>query len=378
MLRADAAAVHFVIGVLGASVLIPPNIAAHWYEFVAEWCLGIEPQETPSEVERAFDALRRLWPEFLNELEVQGAQGHRGISMVISAVARGRTLAACERLDGFDPVMARLRRGEKAAMAELQFAEALVRCTFSPVLEPQLGSKKPDCLVRIGSKRLYAEVIAPEQAAAVKEAGATLQRMARELVERTTGTRTEILLSEEPGARFDAILTAVTSTLPDGRVHDIEEIAKVRRDFLGLLPPNVGPLINDLDQRPKIGVASARVGGGAISTSVTVRQTITSARVHRLLSNELSHFSKTERNILAVRVTAVEGHMKGWVTLVLRWLQPKRNRRVGAVILFDSGALMGPPFTIRQRWRVIENPYAYVSIPRSLINAISALDEGAP
>src|SRR5919107_3228840 len=299
MLRGDAAAVHSMVEILGVSVSIPPNIAENWYEFVAGWCLGVEPEETPSEVERAFDALRRLWPEFFNELEVRGAQGNRGVDMVVSAVARGRTLADCERLDGFDPVMARLRGGEKAAMAELQFAEALVRCGFSPVLEPQLGSKSPDCLVRIGSKWVYAEVIAPEQAAAVKEAESMLQRMATELVERTTGTRTEILLSEEPDVRFDAILDAVPSTLPDGRVHEVAEIAKVRRDYLRLLPPNVDPLINDLDPRPKIGVASARVGGGGavLSTSVTVRQVITTERVHRLLSNELPHFSKREQNI---------------------------------------------------------------------------------
>jgi hypothetical protein len=358
---------------------IPPNIDANWCQFVTEWCLGVEPDETPSEVERAFDALRRYWPEVVEELEIQGAQGHRGISMVVSAVARGRTLAACERLDGFGPVMARVRRGERGAIAELQFAEALVRCGFLPVLEPKVGSKTLDCLVRIGSKRVYAEVIAPEQAAAVKDAESTLQRMATELVERTTGTRTEILLSEEPDVQFDAILDAVSSTLPDGRVHEVAEIAKVRRDYLGLLPPNAGPLINDLDPRPKIGVSSARVGGGGavLSTSVTVRQVITTERVHRLLSNELPHFSKREQNILAVRVTEAEGHMSWWVPFVLRWLQPVRNRRVGAVILFEQGSFMGPPFTIRQRWRVIENPYAYRPVPRSLINAISALDESA-
>jgi hypothetical protein len=88
MLRGDAAAVHSMVELLGVSVSIPPNIAANWYEFVAGWCLGVEPEETPSEVERAFDALRRLWPEFLNELEVRGAQGNRGIDMVVSAVAR--------------------------------------------------------------------------------------------------------------------------------------------------------------------------------------------------------------------------------------------------------------------------------------------------
>ena len=104
---------------------------------------------------------------------------------------------------------------------------------------------------------------------------------------------------------------------------------------------------------------------------------ITTERVHRLLSNELPHFSKREQNILAVRVTEAEGHMSWWVPFVLRWLQPVRNRRVGAIILFEQGSFMGPPFTIRQRWRVIENPYAYRPVPRSLINAISALDESA-
>jgi hypothetical protein len=356
---------------------IPPNIAANWHQFVTEWCLGVEPEETPSEVERAFDALRRLWPAVVVELEVQGAQGHRGISVVVPAIARGRTLAACERLDGFGPVMARVRRGEKAAMAELQFAEALVRCGFLPVLEPKLGPKTPDCLLRIGSKRVYAEVIAPEQAAAVKDTEATLQRMATEVVERTTGTRTEILLLEAPGARFDAILDAATSTPSDGRVHEVEDIAKVRRDFLQFMPPNVGPLINDLDPRPRIGVAHFRGGGGSVSTSASVRQTIMGERVHRLLSNELHHFSKTERNILAVRVTEAEGRIERWVPLVLRWLQPKRNRRVGAAILFDHGSFMGSSLTIRQRWRVIENPYAYWPVHRALINAISALDESA-
>jgi len=53
---------------------IPQDIAANWPEFVAEWCQGIEPVEGPSEVQRAFDALRRLWPEALQQIEAQAAQ----------------------------------------------------------------------------------------------------------------------------------------------------------------------------------------------------------------------------------------------------------------------------------------------------------------
>lgn len=234
---------------------IPRNIAAQWSEFVAEWCLGNEPDEAPAEVERAFDALRRLWPELLSQLEARATQGDRGISMVISAIANGLTLAACEQLSGFGPVMARVRRGEGSAWAELEFAAALVRCGFMPLLEPQLGSKTLDCSVGLGSERVYVEVIAPEQAAEINDAYTTIQRMATEIAERTTGTRTEVLLSDEPGTRFDAVLDAATATPPDSRVHNVEGIARVRRDFLGPLPPNAGPLISNHDPRPAIGVA---------------------------------------------------------------------------------------------------------------------------
>jgi hypothetical protein len=188
-------------------------------------------------------------------------------------------------------------------MAELQFAAALVRCGYIPVLEPQVGSKTLDCSVGIGSERVYVEVIAPEQAAEIKDACTTIQRMSTEIVEQTMGIRTEVLLLEEPGLRFDAILGAVTATLPDGRVHSVEDVARVRRDFLGSLPPNVGPLITDLDPYPVIGAANTRVGGEALSTSATVRLKLADQRVHRLLSKELSHFSSKERNIFAIRVT---------------------------------------------------------------------------
>ncbi len=69
--------------------------------------------------------------------------------------------------------------------------------------------------------------------------------------------------------------------------------------------------------------------------------------------------------------------MKWWWPLVLRWFQPSRNRRVGAIVLYERGAMFDPQYAIRQRWRVIENPYAYMPVPRSLISAIGALDESA-
>jgi hypothetical protein len=114
-----------------------------------------------------------------------------------------------------------------------------------------------------------------------------------------------------------------------------------------------------------------------VSTAAIVRMTITDERAHRLLRKELSHFSPTERNIIVIRTTEVPGGMKWWGQSALRWFQRGRNRRVGAIVLYEKVATWDPQYAVRQHWQVIENPYAYMPIPRSLYNAIWALDESA-
>ena len=353
---------------------LPQNILSHWAEFVADWCLGLEPAESPYNVDCAFDALRRLWPEYLDQLQ---AQDSPGVFTVNIAINRGLTIAACESLRGFQPAMARLRRGEESAFAELQFAAALVRSGLVPELEPQLGSKRLDCAVDIGSERVFAEVISPETSEAVRGAEATIKRVANELVARTAGTRTELLLAVEPDNQFDSIIATATTTLPDEAIHYIEGLGWIHRMFLGPQPPNLGSLIFNPDPRPATAVSSMRGPENGIFTAAVVRLPVSDERMHRLLSAELSHFSQAERNILVVRVSSGPKSISLWVPLIRRWFQPKRNRRVGAIVLYDQAQILGSPPTIRQRWHVIKNPYAYISVPDSLIYHILLRDESS-
>jgi hypothetical protein len=135
---------------------IPQDIVSQWSDFVTNWCLGTKLAEPPADVDRAFRTLRRLWPEYLNDLE---ARDDRSIFTVTGVVSLGLTLAACEQLSGFEGVLARIRQGEHSAQAELEFAAALVRSGLTPELEPEYGSKRPDCSVQIDSERVFAEVI---------------------------------------------------------------------------------------------------------------------------------------------------------------------------------------------------------------------------
>ena len=137
----------------------------------------------------------------------------------------------------------------------------------------------------------------------------------------------------------------------------------------------IGPRIHNPDPRPAVAVGRVAREEDGIYTSATVRLPTTDERVHRLLSGELQHFSSEERNMLVINVGAVPGGIK-WLPLIERWFQPTRNRRVGAVVLFEQ-PLDGTPLAIRQHWRVSENPYAYAPIPSALTYAIRTCDEGS-
>jgi hypothetical protein len=55
-------------------------------------------------------------------------------------------------------------------------------------------------------------------------------------------------------------------------------------------------------------------------------------------------------------------------------LQPTRNRKVGAVVVFTQG-LVGPPECVRRRWVLVVNPHAHLHVPEKLLESFEALDE---
>jgi hypothetical protein len=348
---------------------IPQDIVSQWSKFVTYWCMGTEPAEPPADVDRAFRTLRRLWPEYLNDME---ARDNRSIFMVARAVSLGLTLAACEQLSGFEGVLARIRRGEHSAQAELEFAAALVRSGLTSELEPEYESKRLDCSVQINSERVFAEVIAPETSDVIKDAYAAMQRLGATVTEQTPETDTEILLEADPGDQFDAILASVAATPLDGTVHYVEGVGWISRVPSVSHPPGQQQRITD--KAPGQYLFSVTRNFEAIPTRATVHLPISDERAHRLFAAEYDHFSQAERNILVVRTTNVPGGMNEWLSLARRWFQPTRNRRVGAIILYDQ-AIGGRPPARRQHWRVVENPHAYITVPDSLIKSIRALDE---
>ncbi len=162
-----------------------------WADFVAHWCLGIEPEHSEAEAREALLAVERHWPERLDRMESHG----RGLMYIHPAIHLGLILLCCESLDGFREVLARAKKGEASARSELEFAAGLVRIGLIPSLEPQLGAKKLDTRFVFDEQEVFCEVIAPERSDAMEDAEAQMTAMAPRLVQDNPDTEIEVLLS---------------------------------------------------------------------------------------------------------------------------------------------------------------------------------------
>ncbi len=343
-----------------------------WEQFLADWCLGVAPLQSPVEVARAFGALARRTPDRLKAFQ---DLNKRGIAEVAPLVALGLAIAAIEHLPNFDGMLHRLNDGQAPAEAEIKVAAALQELSLSPVLEPPLGTRVLDAMVEVEGRLVYIEVISPATSDEMVEARTATLALAEQVVSREDGTHTELMLLEPPTGSHDVHLAAIDDTPVDGVTHEVEGLGLIqRRSLVPGATPDLSGRIPRLDDKPVLGAATVRTDGARVSCSVTVRFCLSDERTHRLLMKELKHFSPSEANVIVVCVSGVIGGLKYWVPLVERWFQPDRNTRVGAVALYEE-VLEGEPTAVRQHWRVLANPHAAVPVPPSLLEALASLND---
>ena len=349
---------------------IPQDVVASWDSFIAECCEGSLPAESPHEVQIAVSALRRLWPEYLDQLGPQGT----GPALIAPAIALGLDLARCEHRPGFDAILKRLRGGEKPAQAEIEVASAFASRGLVFDLEPPLNGKTLDSVVRIGATNVYVEVIAPETSDAMMQAYAALKDAAVAIVQRRAGVHVDVLLLEiEPEADLQRVVLAADTLPADGWVRRIAHVglAAARPSPAGAVM--IPPRIQSDGTAPVLYNFHARIQAN-LNTSATVACQMHDERVKRLLYNELHHFTKSECNALVVCVTNVPGGLTWWGEFTQRWFRPDQNTRIGAVILYDS-ATVSAPMGIHRRWRAFENPHAAKPLPADFLSAIRSLED---
>ncbi len=292
------------------------DFGENWASVVAQWGLGTPLPIASDDGWDALGALERLYPARLDRIL---ADGIRGVWVLAPLIDLGRVLAACEHLDGFGPVLARLTAedkggdGRRAAAAELRFAALLVHLGYRPRLEPTLGTRTPDGAITTDAGDVYYEVIAP-----------TILEVQRDALREIQGP-------------LDALLR--TGRKRQERSGDINVI---RDDIDRLMQP------------------------------ASVYFEVSNERGIGLFEAESKHFPKDTMNLVVMDVSAaLPFGFEPWVPFITRRFQPHLNRRFGAVVLTQTHNQA--PALIRC-CAVIANPHAYKPLPLGLMDGLRGMD----
>ncbi len=342
----------------------------NWEEIVQDWCLGSSPAIAPQVGWDALGVLERLWSQRLDEVLNSSA---RGSPIVVALVDDGLTIAACENLTGFNRVFKRWKEGERGARSELRFAATLLALGHRPTLEPSVKGKVLDAVISLANQNVYFEVATPEFSDAVQQAWQRMNTLATRLTNENPGTSISVYLVAEPTAQaLHKIAEKVPRLTPTdaGTLDELSGIAHLRCATVDAELGAFDPL-HGSDELPRLVVASAARREGAFSRA-DVKLPITDDRAERLMHKELSHFARRERNVLVLNISRVIGALKRWEPLVKRRLQPKMNRRCGAVALLSTVGTVSPP-AVELKSLVVRNQYAYVPVPAPLLKQLGAL-----
>ncbi|MGM9480618.1 hypothetical protein ACS5PN_05425 [Roseateles sp. NT4] len=345
------------------------NEIESWERFVSEWCLGASPRDPQSVVRDALQALLRNIPEYLERIQ---AESGRGLAVVSSLVHAGKVLFAVEKLAGFHKVVKRVRGGEKPAWAELEFAARCIGVGLHVVLEPPLNGKVLDCSISLGDGVTYVEVICPTASQSMREALQRLRGISAELIAACPGTRTELLLTDDPALwRPESVMAIKAFSM-------VDEVIQIGQGLVRKIP--FDPLSALTKERFQVSRPGPLLIWGQVEldaghfTAAEVAIQIDDDRAHRIFSAEHHQFHREATNVLVVDVTGVHDGIRGWEPLVHRWFQPTRNRRVGGILLWTTFRA-GNPMSVMWESIFIPNPYALFQISQDIQARLAAMDE---
>lgn len=342
---------------------LPADFGASWEEFTQNWCLGEALEYSQTEVVRALDAIKRLWPE---EVAKRAAGIWRGLLPVAGVVDLGRVLTDCEHVRGFREVLDRLKGGERSAYSEIVLVSSLVRLGYSPEFGAELNGKILDAHCDVEGQRIFFEAIAPERADQSIDAQQLTDQLSQSISGSISGCRIEVELFATLGPQIIQQIADAVRNADPGEWVMVDPVARVRRVNEGqkLLP------LFDGEGASVVLAGECEVQGP--SSGVVIRREDNDGRAKRLFNYEYHHFSEQVPNVLVVNTSAVIDGMKTWTNWMTRVLQPDRNRKVGAVVLFWQGFLGK---AIRRWWKVIVNPHSYLAVPTTLVKGFESLDK---
>lgn len=315
---------------------LPDALGGSWLQFVEIWCGGHAPGFESAVAIDALKVVGELWPESIS--------GTRGLYPACGLIELGRWMSAVRNCEGFDALLPRLKRQDQGAHAELIVAGSLIRSGLRVRLDVPCQNHILDLAVEDSSGPVFVEVTAP----LVSDSLEAQQRLIHKLMLRL-GSSTECfsVFIEFTEDVTQELVEAVLAQLPTDESREWKSAGSTR--FRRWPSP--------LEQR-EFGIDWPNID----------------VRTERIVHEKSKQLAKDTANVIAIDMTSLGASVSEWLASIRRLFQPAKNRRIGAIVLFQS--FFSPVLDRGYRlWWVVENPHATHPIPGSTIRAFRRLDE---
>lgn len=349
-----------------------------------DWLRGARIAYPPEAVVKAFDVVER----WLGRAWIEGSRAHPwgsswGAAPTLHIVRIGLMLTSLEGVAGTNDLIARVRRDERAALAELT-AIYLVRnrhpsalLELGPEVALSSGLRRPDFCVRRTPEDTwaYVEVAQPDMSEAEQRVRAVMTRLTEPVQAIKKAFALEVFLRREPSEAELEVLTQ--------RVRDL---CLLEGTHVEDLPSGLGLLLlNQSDpgrivladhpgeeNRPRLGMATAIAGGTESPRHIAVRIAFSDERAERFLTEEARQLPNDAPGLVMVGMSGTPGGFRSWEPLLRRRFQPTMHTRVSAVCLFEGGLVPTPG---GEKWlpqtKLLLNPHARLALPQWIAESLT-------
>jgi len=367
-----------------------------WKQIEQDWLAGGRVATEPSAVIEAFERVEavfgRDWIEQSRVHPLVVPRGSppqttvvRGSDPVLTVVQMGGLLGSLEGVPDVDTLMKKLRRGERAAMAEATAIHLLRQHPSDSVVEleptvPVAGrsDRKGDFRVRRnGEPWTYVEVSATDRNATERDVLRILERLGEPVHSMSGSFALELFFRSLPGEdEVEAILGRVRDL--DGRADSLSEELP---EGLGTLvydptgdPTDVSPRVLNEPYRPGLGRAAVVHREGEVR-SISVRLPYADNRGRKKLGKESLQVPRNDPGLVMIDTAGAPGSRQSWEPAIRGDLH--NHTRVSAVCLFRWASMPQNDLAevVSVTGRLIVNPSARRTLPSWITERLSALAE---
>lgn len=318
-------------------IRLPEALGRTWPKFVELWCGGHVPGYELSMAINALRTVGELWPESIPD--------RKGLYAACGLIELGRSLNLVRGCPGFGELLHRLKLQDQGAHAELIVASSLIRSGLPIRLGAACESSVLDIAIEDASGPVFVEITSPHESKDLAEQRKLTLEFSLQLSEFARDFSVEVEFLDDPTPELVETLLARMPSEASGVWREVGSSARFRR-----WPSQ------------------------ADSKVLSVAWPGIDHRAEKIVRRKCEQLAKDVPNVIVIDMSSIGGSTSEWLEAARRLFQPTKNRRIGAIALFESlfSAHLDRGYRL---WWIIENPHASCRIPAAIVLAFAALDE---